>query len=50
MQLLAVKAVFAHHFINELLGRRVIREVAPHLHHIVLRLQQEPPEGAPAVC
>ena len=41
VQLLSVKAVFAHHFIDELLGRRVIREVAAHLHHIVLRLQQE---------
>ena len=41
MQLLAVKTVLAHHFIDELFGRRVIREVAAHLHHIVLRLQQE---------
>ena len=41
MQLLAIKTVLAHHFIDELFGRRVIREVAAHLHHIVLRLQQE---------
>ncbi len=42
MQLLAIKTVLAHHFIDELFGRRVIREVAAHLHHIVLRLKQEP--------
>ena len=42
MQLLAIKTVLAHHFIDELFGRRVIREVAAHLHHIVLRLKQKP--------
>ena len=43
MKLLSVKTVFADHFIDELLGSRVIRKVAAHLHHVVLRLQQESP-------
>ncbi|BDA53447.1 hypothetical protein NUITMVR1_11060 [Raoultella ornithinolytica] len=41
MQLLSVEAMLAHHFIDELLRRRVVSEIASHLHHIVLRLQQK---------
>ncbi|SRN42291.1 Uncharacterised protein [Shigella flexneri] len=33
--------MFVHHFVDELLGIRVISEIAAHLHHIVLRLKQE---------
>ncbi|MNC30898.1 hypothetical protein D3C75_792010 [compost metagenome] len=41
MQLLAVKAVLAHHFIDEFLGLRIIGKI-PRLHKdIMLRLQQE---------
>ncbi|STW79665.1 Uncharacterised protein [Klebsiella michiganensis] len=39
MQLLSVEAVLAHHFINELFRRRVIGEIAAHLHHVMLRLE-----------
>lgn len=39
MQLLSVKAVLAHHLVDELLRRRVIREITAHLHHVMLRLK-----------
>ncbi len=41
LQLLTIETVFVHHFVDELLGIRVISEIAAHLHHIVLRLKQE---------
>lgn len=41
LQLLTIETVFVHHFVDELLGIRVIGEVTAHLHHIVLRLKQE---------
>lgn len=41
LQLLTIETVFVHHFVDELLGIRVISEIAAHLHHIVLWLKQE---------
>jgi hypothetical protein len=46
MQLLSVEAVLAHHFIDELFRRRVIGEIAAHLHHVMLRLQQKTARAA----
>ncbi len=49
LQLLTIETVFVHHFVDELLGIRVISEIAAHLHHIVLRLSRKPPDGVPVV-
>lgn len=32
LQLLTIETVFVHHFVDELLGIRVISEIAAHLH------------------
>ena len=41
LQLLAVKAVLVHHFLDELLRVRIIGKIAARLHDIVLWLKQE---------
>nr|VUD35297.1 Uncharacterised protein [Raoultella sp. NCTC 9187] len=41
MQLLPVKSVLAHHFVDELLRSRIVGEISPHIHNVMLRLQQE---------
>lgn len=41
LQLLPVEAVLRHHLIDKLRRRRVVGEVAAHLHHVMLRFQQK---------
>ena len=41
LQLLAVKAVLVHHFLDELLRVRIIGKIAARLHDVVLWLKQE---------
>ena len=41
LQLLAVKAVLVHHFLDELLRVRIIGKITARLHDVVLWLKQE---------